>query len=156
MKNKRSKATVQRTKKGGTEGKTTKKDSIRGRKTKEGSGGGKKTKKGSGGGTRTKKKSTRDKMTGILIVVSILVVVGILVYLLASFWKSFCYNCLFLTLLLFYQLSIPFSGIFFFIFVIFIDSNSFFNFGTVIPVQIGRFWTEVFIRVKLGVKSTVF
>ncbi len=49
---------------------------------------GKKTKGGSARGKKTNRGSARGRKTGILIVVSIIVIVGILVYLLASFCFS--------------------------------------------------------------------
>ncbi len=130
-----------KTKGGSAEGKRTKRESNGGRKTKEGSAGDRKTKRGSAGGRRT----------GILVIFSILVVVSILVYLLASF----CFGYSLLTLFFPLQLPILFPKILFFIIVVLNCSNSFHD-GTVIPVQTGRPCTESPIRVKLGIRGTVF
>ncbi len=93
-----------------------------------------------------------------MVVVNILVVVGILVCLLASFrfgYASFRFSCSLLTLLLPLQSPILFPEILFFIFVIFDRSNSFRD-GTVISDQTGRPCTESLVRVILGIRGTVF
>lgn len=130
-----------RTKKGSAKGKRIKRRRIRGRRTEE----------ASIGGTKTKEGSARSRKTGILVVVSILVFIGILVYLLASF--RFGYLLLMLLLLL--QSLILFPRIFFFILVILNNSNSFHD-GTVILVQIGRLCMKFLVYVKLGIKDIAF
>ncbi len=129
-----------------------------GRRTKGGSAGGRRTKKGSAGRKKTNRESAGCRRTGILVVISILVVVGILVCLLASFrfgYASFYFDCSLLTLLLPLQSPILFPGIFFFILVVHNRSNSFRD-GTVILVQTGRPCIESLVRVKLGIRGTVF
>lgn len=121
-----------------------------------GSGGGKRTKKKSGMGRMTKGESVKGKITGILVIIRILVVIGVLVYLLTSFWASFCFDYLFLILLVPLQLLIFFSKIFFFIFIILVSSNNLPDFGTIISVQTDRSWTESFIYIKFGIKGTIF
>ncbi len=135
-KKRRRRAMVRRTGRAGTGGKKTKGGSTGGRKTKKGSAGDKKTKGGSARGRRTKRESVGGRKTGILVVASILVVVDILVYLLASFrfgYASFRFGCLLLTLLLPLQSPILFPGILFFILIVLDHSNSFCN-GNIIPV----------------------
>ena len=56
-----------------------------GRKIKRGSSGGRKTKKRGVGGNNTREEGFKDKMTGILVIFSILVIVNILVCLLTNF-----------------------------------------------------------------------
>ncbi len=148
-----------KTKRGSAGGKKTKDGSARGKKTKGGSAGGRRTKEESAGSRRTKEGSVRGRKTGILVVVSIFVVVNIFVCLLASFrfgYASFRFGCSLLTLLLPLQSPIFFSGILFFILVVLERNNSFHDFGTVIPVPTDRPYIEFPIRVKLGIRGTVF
>lgn len=70
-------------------GKRTKERSARGKKTKTGSARGRKTKGGNVGDKKTKEENVGGRMTGILVVVSIFIVVGILVCLLVSFYFGY-------------------------------------------------------------------
>lgn len=145
---------IQQTGVNGTEGKMTKRESTRGGKNK----------KGSIRSRKTKKKSGKDKrisifIINILVIVNMLVIINILICLLASFCfsqMSFHFNYLFLIQFFLFQILISFPRIFFFILIIFIDSNSFFNFGTVILVETGRSWIKCFVCVKFDIRILFF
>lgn len=119
---------------------------------------GRKTKEECAESKKTKERSAEGRMTSIFVIFIIIMVVDILLCLLTSFYfgyVSFCFGCSFLTLLVYFYSLILFLRIFIFIFVILDCSNSFHN-GTVILVQIGRSYMESFVRIKLGIRGTVF
>lgn len=154
-----------KTKKSSTRSARTKKSSARGKKTKKESIRCKKINERSTESKKTKKESIKGRKTSILVVINILVivnipvVVGIFVYLFASFCFSqanFHLDYLLLTLILSLQSPIPFLGILYFIFIILIYSNSFFDFSIVILVQTSRLCMEFSIPVKPSIRSIIF